>query len=219
MKIKPNFFSNQEARTSIIQRKDGTSYTLREDKMRYFFPDEWCAFFDLLKPKQKITFHFLINTAARINEIRGLTLGDIDFDRNSIVIRNTKSRNKDGTKKIRAIPISSQFTKYLKSISKEYNLKSEDKFPILSTPAANIAMQKALTKLEIKDKDNFSVHSIRKTTEGWLLALGIDSLKVAKYVGHTIAIAQKYYVSPEVFSYEDRKLMREVIGDLFQNQY
>lgn len=219
MKIKNNYFNTQEARTSEITRKDGTKYTLREDKMRFFFPDEWCEFFDNLKEKQKITFHFLINTGARINEIRGITFGDIDFERNSVVIRNTKSRNKDGTKKIRAISISTQFAKYLKKIAKDYNLSFQDKFPILSTPAANIGMQKALSKVKIKDKDNFSVHSVRKTTEGWLMALGVDSLKVAKHVGHTIAVAQKYYVSSDTFSYEDKTKMREVIGDLLQNKF
>jgi len=215
MKFKSNYFSTQEARTSTIIRKNGKEYTIREDKMRFFFPDEWQAFFDILKSKQKITFHFLINTGARINEVRNICVGDIDFDRNSIIIRFTKSRNKDGSRKIRVIGISSQFAKWLRSIVKEYDLKPEDKFPILSTPAANIGMQKAFEKLDIKDRDNFSVHSVRKTTEVWLLSLDIDSLKVAKHIGHTIAVAEKYYVSPDTFNYEDKQRMREVLGDLY----
>lgn len=215
MKIKLNYFSTQEARTSEITRSNGKTYTLREDKMRFFFPDEWINFFDNLKNSQKLTFKFLINTGARINEIRGITVGDLDQERNSIIIRNTKSRNKDGTRKIRVIGISNQFTKYLKSIIKDLDLKPENKFPILSTPAANIGMQKALEKTEIKDRDNFSIHSVRKTTECWLLSLDVDSLKVAKHIGHTIAVAQKYYVSPDTFNYEDKKIMREIIGDLY----
>jgi integrase len=184
--------------------------------MRFFFPDEWVNFFDNLKDSQKLTFKFLINTGARINEVRGIKVGDIDFDRNSIIIRNTKSRNKDGTKKIRVIGISSQFSRYLRSIINKEKLKIEDSFNILSTPAGNIGMQKALLKTMIKDKDNFSIHSIRKTTECWLLSLDVDSLKVAKHVGHTIAIAQKYYVSPDTFNFEDKRIMREVIGDLYK---
>jgi integrase len=214
MKPKSNYFSTQEARTNQITRSNGRTYTLREDKMRFFFPDEFIAFFDLLKPRQQITFKCLINTGTRINEMRGVVKGDVDFDRNSIIIRNTKSRNKDGTKKIRVISISTQFAKYLRGISKD--MKPEEHFPILSTPAANIGMARALTKLGLKDKDNFSVHSVRKTTECWLLSLDIDSLKVAKHIGHTIAIAQKYYVSPDTFNFEDKQIMRQVIGDLYQ---
>jgi len=224
MKIKPNYFSGQDARTSEIIRKDGKKYTVREDKLRFFFPDEWMVFFDNLKGlKQKITFRFLINTGARINEITNIKVQDVDFDRLSIILRFTKSRNKDGTRKIRVISISEQFSKYLKKVIKRYNLKSTDKFPILSDAAANIAMKGdekskrigALQRAGIQDYKNFSVHSVRKTTEVWLLSLDIDSLKVAKHIGHTIAVAEKYYVSPDTFSWEDKQMMREVIGGLY----
>lgn len=216
IKIKPNYFSTVPAKTTVVTRSNGRTYTKREDKMRFYFPDEWAVFYDMLKPKQKITFHFLINTGARINEVRNITVGDVDFERNSIIIRMTKSRNKDGTRKIRVIGVSTQFIKWLRALIKEHDLKPEDKFPILSTPGANLAMEAALEKIpEIKDRDNFSVHSVRKTTEVWLLSLDVDSLKVTKHIGHTIAVAQKYYVSPDTFNYEDKKMMREIIGDLY----
>jgi integrase len=215
---KKNYFNTQEARTSKITRKDGKEYTLREDKMRFFFPDEWKSFYDVLKKKQKITFEFLINTGARISECRGMRVADVDFERNSVIIRNTKTRNKDGTRKIRVISISGKFVKFLKSLIKSYNLKLEDSFPVLSIPASNIAMNKALKIVGIKDRENFSVHSVRKTLEVWLLTLGIDSLKVAKHMGHTIQIAQKYYVSPDTFSWEDKNQIREIIGNLYSNR-
>ena len=217
MKFKTNYFNTEKARISQITRSNGMTYTLREDKMRFFFPDEWVSFYDVLKDRQKVTFKFLINTGMRINEARGVAVADIDFERNSIIIRNTKSRNKDGSRKIRVIGISNQFAKWLRFLVKSFNLGPSDKFPILSTPAANIGMKKALGIIGIKDKANFSVHSVRKTTECWMLSLEIDSLKVAKHIGHTIAIAQKYYVSPDTFSFEDKKMMREVIGDLYQH--
>jgi len=217
MKFKPNYFNTEKARTSQIIRKDGKTYTLREDKMRFFFPDEWMAFYGVLKRTQYPTFMFLISTGMRIAETRGVAVADVDFGRNSIIIRNTKSRNKDGTRKIRVISVSNQFIKYLRFLIKKYKLKPEDNFPILSTPAANIAMDKALKIIGIKDRKNFSVHSVRKTTECWMMSLGMDSLKVAKHIGHTIAIAQKYYVSPDTFSFEDKKMMREILGDLYQH--
>jgi len=216
MKIKPNYFSGQQARTSEIIRKDGKKYTLREDKLRFFFPDEWMVFFDNLKGnKQKLTFNFLINTGARISEVANIKVQDIDFDRQSIILRFTKSRNKDGTRKIRVISISEQFSKYLKKIMNQLNLKPENNFPILSIPAANIALTNSLIKSGITDYKNFSVHSVRKTTEVWLLSLDIDSLKVSKHIGHTIAVAEKYYVSPDTFSWEDKQMMREIIGGLY----
>jgi integrase len=53
-----------------MQRSDGTHYSIRSNRQRFFFPDEWMAFYDKLKDRQKITFEMLINTGARINEIR-----------------------------------------------------------------------------------------------------------------------------------------------------
>jgi integrase len=186
------------------------------------FPDEWQAFYDILKPRQKITFNFLINTGARINEIRNVKVSDIDFDRGNIVLRVTKriinrpGIQKEGVRTIRILSISSEFSKYLKKVVNEYELKADDFFPILSTPAGNIAMKKALKDAGIGDYEMFSLHNCRKTLETWLLALGVDNFKLVKHFGHSMAVALKHYLSADVFNYEDRQKMREIIGDLFQ---
>lgn len=213
VKFKKNHF-HERIITQTLELKN-RKYTKREYRDRYFFPDEYKVFYDHLKESQKLTFNFLINTGARINEIRNVEVRDIDFERNGIVFRWTKSRNKDGSRRIRTIPISSQFCKYLKGIIRERNLELTDKFPILSTPAANIGMKKALVTSNIPDWKMFSIHNIRKTMEMWLLALDVDSSKVEKHMGHTLAVAMKFYVSPELFSWDDKNQMREIIGDLY----
>jgi len=218
MKPKPNYFTNQEVRVKEIMRKDGKKYSVREDRMRFFFPDEWMSFFDNLdSEKQRITFSFLINTGARINEVRHIKVSDVDFDRRCVILRHTKNRNKDGSKKIRVISISTQFIKLLKKVIKQFELGNDSLFPVLSTPAGNIAMKKALRKV-LNDWKNFSLHNVRKTTEVWLLSLEIDSLKVSKHMGHTLAVAEKFYVSPDTFSWDDKQKIREIIGDLYQRR-
>ena len=219
MKIKPNHFASMQG-TKTVQRGSST-YTVRNNRNRFFFPDEWMGFYDALNERQKITFEFLINTGARIMEVQHVQVKDVDFDRQNIVLRVTKriinrpGVQKTGVSKIRVINCSSKFIKYLGRIQKEYKLTPEDKFPLLSTPAANIAMKKALQKVGIKDWDMFSVHNVRKTLETWLIALNVDHFKVVNHFGHTSAIALKHYVSPDIFNYEDKKAMREIIGDLF----
>ena len=217
MIIKPNHFSGMIGSTKIT-KANGEEYTIRNNRHRYFFPDEWLAFYDGLKPRQKITFNFLINTGARINEVRMIQVSDIDFDRNSIVLRWTKGRMNDGSRKMRVLSISSQFSKWLKGVVKEYNLKSDDYFPILSTPAANICMKKTLKKAGIKDWSMFSIHNVRKTLETWLISLDIDSLKIIKHFGHTMQVAAKFYVSSDTFNYADKQIIRQVIGDLYQQR-
>jgi integrase len=220
IKIKPNHFLGMRATTQIT-RSNGRKYTQRKTRGRFFFPDEWMAFFDCLREKQKPTFAFLINTGARIMEIQNIKVSDVDFERGNIVLRVTKAvvnKPKEGIKgkrTIRILTISTQFSKYLQKLVRKYDLKPDDYFPVLSTPASNIAMKKALIKAEIKDFDMFSLHNVRKTLETWLLALDIDSFKIVKHFGHGLQVALKHYVSGDIFNYEDKQRMREVIGDLF----
>ena len=51
-------------------RKDGLKYSVRNNRDRFFYPNEWMNFYDKLKNNQKMTFDFLINTGSRINEAR-----------------------------------------------------------------------------------------------------------------------------------------------------
>lgn len=218
MKFKTNFFAGEGNKTKETIRSNGVKMTIRANRMRFFYPDEWKAFYDALTNKQKITFNFLINTGARINEVKNIRLQDIDFDRGLIIIRWTKARNEDGSRKMRVIPVSSQFIKWIKKIVEEHKMKMDSQFPILSRFAGNIAMKKALQKINIPDYKMFSIHNVRKTLETWLISLDIDSMKISKHFGHSVMVASRFYVSPDTFSYEDKMAVREIIGDLYAPQ-
>jgi len=211
-----------------IQLKDGRSYTVRESRDRFFYPQEWKKFEDAIMVKdftgkiftrtalkQQFTFRVLINTGARINEARNIKVEDIDFDRCNIAIRVVK-KIKNERPRPRHIPISTQFSRWLKSRIKYLELKPGDKIPVMSTSAGNIAMKNALQRAGIKDWQQFSIHNIRKTFETWLIALGVDSMKVIKHLGHTPTVAAKHYISPDIFTQRDRQEMRDLIGDLYQ---
>lgn len=212
-----NLFAGMSGTKEIV-RKNGLKYTVRNNRSRFFYPDEWIRFYDALKDNQKVTFNFLISLGCRINEARHIQVKDIDFSRNAIIIRITKSRNKDGSVRPRIIPISSKFAKYLRSEISSKNLKPEDVFGVLSTPAANIAMKKTLKNLGFADYMMFSVHNVRKTLETWLIALDIDSLKVVSHFGHTLSMALGHYTSPDTFTLKDKQTIRLIIGDLYQSQ-
>jgi integrase len=198
--------------------KNGRSYSVRSNRDRFFFPDEWGKFFDKAKSKQQFTFRFLINTGARINEARNVKVSDIDLERKRIVLRVTKvkAKKKETSPRPRIIPISTQFAKYLKKYIREAKLDSNDYLGILSTPAANIGMKKALKVGGIKDYYMFSIHNIRKTLETWLVALEVDGLKITAHIGHSLQTAASHYISADVFSWEEKTKMREIIGDLYR---
>lgn len=201
-----------------IQLKNGKNYSVRMNRDRFFFPDEWGKFFDKLKSRQQFTFKFLINTGARINEARNVKVNDIDIERKRIVLRVTKVKAKKGEKhpRPRMIPISTQFAKFLKGHIRNKNLTGEDYLGILSTPAANIGMKKGLERAGIKDWYMFSVHNVRKSLETWLMSLGVDGLKITAHIGHSMAVAAGSYISADVFSWEEKSKIRLIIGDLYE---
>ena len=206
---------------SLIRKKDGKAwrvYSIRSNRDKFFFPDEWMKFSDKAKARQGFTFDFLINTGSRINEARNVLVSDIDLERKRIVLRITKikAKKKEKSPRPRIIPISTQFAKYLKAHIRNNKLGNEDYLGILSTPAANIGMKKALQEARIKDWQMFSIHNIRKTLEIWLMALSVDGLTITAHVGHSMQTAAGHYISPDVFSWEEKSKMREIIGDLYR---
>jgi integrase len=217
MKIKSNHFWSSESITTI-KLSNGKNYSVRNNRSRYLYPDEYMAIEDIpeINKKTKIlNYKFLINTGARVDEVRNIKVQDIDFDRNSIIIRKTKVKNKDGSPKIRIIPISDKFKKYLKKVVKDYNLSAQNYFPILTTAGLNISLKKSAQKAGIPDWKMISVHNMRKTLETWLIALDIDSLKITQHFGHSVAIATKHYVSPDTFTWEEKQQIRSIIGGLY----
>jgi integrase len=148
-------------------------------------------------------------------------VGDIDLQNKRLILRITKVKAKKGEKnpKPRIIPISSQFVKTLTKIIEKYKLNADSYFPILSTPAANIGMKKALVLAGIKDPHNFSVHNVRKTTEVWLMCLGVDSMPIIAHIGHDLKTAMQNYISPDALSYDEKRMIRDVLGDIYQKQF
>lgn len=200
-----------------LMRKNQRGYSLKDNRDRFFFPDEYMKFEDALKSKQKFSVQFLINTGARIMEIQNVRLEDCDLERNRIVLRITKAKARKGEKKgrVRIIPISTQFSKLLRKHARELPIASREVLGVLSNPALNIAYKKAGKKAGIKDYWNISSHTFRKTLETWLMALGVDGLVLTAHFGHDMKTAAQHYVSPDIFTWDDKKRMREVIGDLY----
>ena len=199
-----------------LMRNNGRSYSNRSNRDRFFYPNEWMKFYDVLKENQKLTFDLLINTGARINEVKHIKLGDIDFERDTIILRVTKVKAKKGEKnpRPRTIGISSQFSRKLKGYTK--GLNNESYLNVLSTPAANICLKKTLKKININDFYMFSIHNIRKTHGNWLKALGIDGAEICTRLGHDYNTFLRAYSSPDIFTFKDKQDMRLILGDLYQ---
>lgn len=212
---------NQEGDKKIGMRSNGRKYTKKSNQNRFFFPKEYMKFEDALKPKQKHSIRCLLNTGARIMELKKTQVQDFIFNlqgRSRIILRHTKTKARKGefgTGKVRDIPLSKSFAKYLNKYIRDKKLKDEDRLSILSTPALAIAMKKTAKLIKLSNPEDFSAHTIRKTLEVWLMALDVGDMKIIAHLGHDMNTAMKNYVSPDIFSWEDKQLMRQILGDLY----
>ena len=212
---------NQEGDKKIGIRSNGRKYTKKSNKDRFFFPKEYMKFEDALKQKQKHSVKSLLNTGARITELQKTQVQDFIFNpqgRSRLILRHTKTKARKGefgSGKIRDVPLSKTFAKYLNKFTKENNLNHKDILKILSDPALNIAMKKTAKKIKLSNPEDFSAHTLRKTLEVWLMALDIGDMKIIAHLGHDLKTAASHYVSPDIFSWEDKRLIRQILGDLY----
>ncbi len=194
-------------------------YRLKIDKKVFFKPQLWNNYYKSLKKKQQPYNKIAINTGARVNEIRFLQVKHCQLEEvpPTITFYTTKVRSKRGEKRPvpRKIKISIELSQWLGRWIRKYKLKPEDTFSIPHTPAINKAIKNKLKKLGVENYLDFSSHNIRKTHGNWLLAIGMDGLKVASRMGHDANTLLKAYVSPDIFSEKDKEMIKEILGDLY----
>jgi integrase len=170
-------------------RKDGTKCLVRDHRSRYFFPNEWNAFYETLKKEQKQIFDFLIQTGCRINEALHVRPSDFDFERDSVRLWKTKTRAKlnERSGKPRTISLSPIFVKRVKKYIKEkgleeqsiiYLFKGEKENSHLTKQTISQLFKRKLVKSGIKDYWNFSLHNIRKTHGMYLKALSVPAEEI-----------------------------------------
>ncbi len=202
---------------TTIQSGRWNTYTVKDSRDLFFYPQEWVKILPLLRSRQDVTLNMLLHTGGRFNEVRHITPQDIDFGRNTLILRITKVKKAlaETRPKPRIIPVSSKFTKMLRKWVAEYKIGAQETFPMLSLTGTEECIKRLAGEVGRADCRDFSAHNIRKTTENWLLALNIDSIKVAKHLGHSLGVAMKHYISPDIFTHEDKLLIRDIFGDLY----
>jgi integrase len=206
----------QTESVKIIKKKDGSKYSVRIDRRRFFFPEEWNLFMKTMREgRVKHLFEFMVNTGSRVDEALHIRPGDFDFERNNVRLWKTKTMARKGEKqgKPRTISLSTEFTKKMK---KYYGERQKDIY-VWMTSLSNInqIMKRHLKKANIKDWYNFSTHNIRKTHGMYLKALGIDIGEICMRLGHDVNTYLKHYGSADVFSDKDIRQIKDILGDIY----
>ena len=198
-------------------KSDGKKYSVRDDRSRYFWPEEWIRFFDAIKYEKQPIYDCLINTGARIEESLNIKPKDFDWDRNNLTLRVTKMKAAKGERvgKPRTFQISFQFARRMRKYINDKKLGDEDFLFPVSKQAVYQLLKRTLKKIGIKDWQQFSLHNIRKTHGNYLKALGIDSGEICYRLGHDLNTFIKHYGSANIFDRKDKTLMIKILGDVY----
>lgn len=198
-------------------KKDGTKYSVRDDRSRYFFPEEWINFFEKIKEEKQPIFDAGINTGGRIDELLHIKPKDFDWEKNTLTLRVTKRKAAKGERvgKPRTFVISSQFARRMRKYINEKKFSDEDFIFPITTQAVYQMMRRTLKKIGVKDWYAFSLHNIRKTHGNYLKALGIDSGEICYRLGHDLNTFIKHYGSANIFDRKDKMIMVKILGDVY----
>ncbi len=211
MKLKP---LQEGLRIGI--KSNGIKYSVRDDRNRFFYPNEWLDFYNSIKPEKRYIFETLIQTGGRIEEILNLKPRDFDWDRKNLTLRVTKIKARKGESigKARTINVSSQYMRKIKSYISKNKIKDND-FLFLVTKQSVWQMMRRKLKGVVKDDWNFGLHNIRKTHGNWLKALDIPAEEICLRLGHDYNTYLKHYGSPNIFDRKDKLLMIKILGDVY----
>jgi integrase len=214
-------------------RDDGRSYTVRDTRNRYFFPDEWIKFMDEMKEDSKMIFETLLMTGARIEECLRIKVKHIRWDRKyvTLYVTKVKAKKKEYKPTPRDVSLSSQYLRKLKKYISEKKLTEENYlFLFVNNLNDDRALKKlckqkstityrlfrrALKRANIEDYKQFSLHNIRKTSGMWLKALGVSVDEICLRLGHDYNTYLKHYGSPDIFQRKDKLLMINLLGDIY----
>lgn len=206
--------------TDLLKKKDkrGREYSVRTDRRRFFYPDEWKKFLNSLRYGHQALFDFMINTGCRIDEALHTRPCDFEFKRNNVRLWKTKTKAVKGEKqgKPRTISLSSKFSRRMKTHCNKFG--NEDFIFKGSIQSVNQLMKRTLERIGIIDPYNFSSHNIRKTHGMYLKALGIDIGEICTRLGHDYDTYINHYGSADVFSEKDMRGIRDLFDNLYSRQ-
>ncbi len=209
----------------IGTKSDGTTYTVRKDRHRVFFPSEWLKFIVAVKEDRKIIFETLLQTGARIEECLNIKSKDFDWERNNLILRVTKSKASKGESKLlggkqRGFGVSSQFIRKIRKHIRDNKIPDNELLFKMSKQGVSQLFKRTLKKVGLNEWE-FSLHNIRKTSGMWLKTVqrrgvDLDVSEICMRLGHDHNTFLKHYGSPSIYNDKDRDIIIEVLGDVYK---
>jgi len=179
------------------------------NNLRILRPDEYRRFFSVI-PNDDHLFNlkFLFLTGMRISEAQSILVKDINLEHRIITVRRGKGN------RAREVRFPTELkTEIIKRIKKK-KLKKRDNLGILTAQRIRILMKFYGALAGIENYCDLRPHTARKTHETYLCAIGVNSMVISIHMGHTIDVAQAFYVT-QTFSETEKEEAKRILGDIF----
>lgn len=230
-------------REEVIKKKNknGIEYTIRIDRRRYFFPQEWNKFIATIKNKtHRFFFITCLHTGGRIMEVLNLRHKDIDIERQTVnftVVKQRKAKkNYYASGKTRSFFVAENLIKEYKAFVRGKKINPEDyifldnkklpndysnlpnddrrKYYQSKFVAYSNLFKRKLKKAGIEDWYNFSPHNIRKTYGMWMRTYDKDMGELTYRMGHDIDTYIAHYGSSLIFTDAERREINKIFGEV-----
>lgn len=222
-------------------KSDGSKYSVRSDRRRYFFPKEWTSFIEQFKnDKDRLFFNTLLHTGARTMEALHLKPANFNAERGIVtfeVIKQRKAkRNFFATGKSRTFFVSPKYIKEVRAYinrnsiaDSQYLFLDNQILPKDYEQLGNLDKKKYYTKTQIaysqmfkrkvkssgiKDWNQFSLHNIRKSYGNWMRTYDIKIEEICYRLGHDINTYLAHYGSAMIFTQQDKIDIMKIMGDV-----
>lgn len=219
-------------------KKNGSNYSVRDNRKRYFFPSEWKTFIKLVRIPHDFYFKTLIHTGSRAMEGLNLKAENFDLERGTVTFETVKhkasKRNIASTGKTRTFFVSENYIKeakkFIKDIKpKQYlflnnnelpenydslNNKEKKKYYGKKETAYSQMFKRIMKRTGIKDWNNFSLHNLRKTYGNWMRIYDIKTEEILYRLGHDMNTYLAHYGSPMIFTSEEKREIMGIYGEV-----
>lgn len=173
---------------------------IRDERTRFLSDDERAKLLEACRQSDNAHLFpvvmFALSTGARKSEILTLTLGDLDLDRRTAILRDTKNGD------TRAVPIA----RHLADVLTEQRAKAAALYEAMPKPPATrwlfpradgqepidirTAWENARDKAGLAD---FRFHDLRHSTASYLAMKGASLVEIAEVLGHrTLQMVRRY---------------------------
>lgn len=224
-----------------IKRSDGKKYSVRRDRHRYFFPNEWTKFINsITDEKHKLMFLVLLHTGARIMEALHLKLKNFDFERGSVtfeVVKQRKAKKKSyALGKSRSFFVSKKCLSSVKSYIKKNKIDANDyiflennklhphyeslvnsekkRYYGVKLVSYSKILKRKLKSVGVTDYQSFSLHNIRKTYGNWMRIYDIRLEELCYRMGHDMETFLAHYGSAMIFTGKERMDIMKIMGEV-----